>query len=268
MSEETNENTVSTDEARRRTPPFISMWRNSRMVMLAAFSAGIYIAVLLPFKGIQVIPGFAEVRVGSALPVVLGVLFGPAGAWGAGIGNLVADFFGTLSLGSFFGFWGNILFGYVGFKLWGFLPLASGDPPSLPSVRSVVKMIVLIVLAVMCKGAFIGYGVDVLQLVPYVALAGTIAFTNGLPALILAPILLKLLYGRVERIGLLWTDVMSEELEGRPLAPRLAAGLLIFGAVGYPLGFVIALSGGIGGIGLALGLLPFMLALLVAPFLD
>ncbi len=69
------------------------MWKNTKMVVLVALSAGLYAAILIPFKGFVLIPGITEFRPASALPVVLGLLFGPAGAWGSAIGNLIGDFF-------------------------------------------------------------------------------------------------------------------------------------------------------------------------------
>lgn len=264
---------ASTGTRTRRVPQMISMWSNPRMVMLAALSAAIYVAVLLPFKGIQIIPGFAEARPGAVMPVVLALLFGPAGAWGGGIGNLIADFFGTLSLGSFFGFWGNVLLGYVPYKLWGRLGLLSSDNDlSLPSGKAVGQLLVVCALGVLAKGLFIGYGVDLLGLVPYAAFAGTIPFSNGIAVLILTPILIKLLYPRVSKMGLVWHDVMDNELRGKPLAPKLQTVLLVVGALGYFFGFVLVFASGNPDSAslptLAIGLAPFTLALLVAPFMD
>src|SRR5688500_3407795 len=71
-----------------------SMWRHTQMVVLVALSAAIYAAVLIPFKGFPIIPGYIELRPANAFPIVFGLLFGPAEAWGAAIGNLIGDFFG------------------------------------------------------------------------------------------------------------------------------------------------------------------------------
>jgi energy-coupling factor transport system substrate-specific component len=60
-----------------------SMWRHTQMVVLVALSAAIYAAVLIPFKGFPIIPGYIELRPANAFPIVFGLLFGPAGAWGA-----------------------------------------------------------------------------------------------------------------------------------------------------------------------------------------
>ena len=62
-----------------------SMWKNTRMIILTAVCAAIYGAALIAFKtAVPLIPGITEVRVGNILPVPFGLLFGPAGAWGAG----------------------------------------------------------------------------------------------------------------------------------------------------------------------------------------
>ena len=105
------------------------MWNYSTMVVLTVLTAGIFAAILIPFKGIPLIPGLTELRPANVIPVVFGLLFGPAGAWGAAFGNLIGDFFGTLAVGSFLGYRGNFLAAYLTYKLWGDRPLA--DLPAI-----------------------------------------------------------------------------------------------------------------------------------------
>ena len=108
-----------------------SMWGKTKMVVLVALCAGLYAALLIPFKGFVLIPGVTEFRPASALPVVMGLLFGPAGAWGSAIGNLIGDFFGSLGVGSLFGFFGNFIFAYVPYKIWtnlGLVPKGDLEP--------------------------------------------------------------------------------------------------------------------------------------------
>ncbi len=57
-----------------------TMWRHTQMVVLVALSAAIYAAVLIPFKGFTIVPGYIEIRPANAFPVVFGLLFGPASA--------------------------------------------------------------------------------------------------------------------------------------------------------------------------------------------
>ena len=84
------------------------MWANTRMVVLAAMSASLYAAILIPFKVIPLIPGITELRPANAVPVVCSFLFGPAAAWGAAIGNMIGDTFGGLGPGDVFGFLGDL----------------------------------------------------------------------------------------------------------------------------------------------------------------
>src|SRR5499426_4214323 len=96
----------------------VDMWRNTRMVVLTAMSASLYAAILIPFKVMPIIPGVTELRPANAVPVVCSFLFGPAGAWGAAIGNLIGDFFGGIGPGDFFGFAGNFLYGFLPYAVW------------------------------------------------------------------------------------------------------------------------------------------------------
>ena len=94
------------------------MWRNTRMVVLCAISAALYAAVLVPFKVVPLIPGVTELRPANAIPVVCSFLFGPAAAWGSAIGNMIGDFFGGASPGDIFGFFANLVYALIPFKVW------------------------------------------------------------------------------------------------------------------------------------------------------
>src|ERR1700675_2110784 len=104
----------------------IDMWSNTRMVVLTAMTASLYAAILIPFKVLPLIPGVTELRPANAVPVVCSFLFGPAGAWGAAIGNLIGDFFSGIGPGDFFGFAGNFLYGFVPYMGW--RALRDGEP--------------------------------------------------------------------------------------------------------------------------------------------
>lgn len=105
----------------------ITMWKNTRMIVLTAVTAAIYAAVLIAFKVvIPIVPGFTEVRPANVIPIICSLMFGPAAAWGAAIGNTIADFFGTLGFGTIFGFVGNFLFGYIPYRMW--KAFSKGEP--------------------------------------------------------------------------------------------------------------------------------------------
>ena len=103
------------------------MWRNTRMVVLCAISAALYAAVLVPFKVVPLIPGVTELRPANAIPVVCSFLFGPAAAWGSAIGNMIGDFFGGVSPGDIAGFFANLAYGWIPYKVWELI--ARGESP-------------------------------------------------------------------------------------------------------------------------------------------
>lgn len=97
----------------------ISMWKNTRMIVLTALTAAVYAAILIPFKvAIPLVPGFTEIRPANVIPVIFSLMFGPAAAWGCAFGNLIGDAFGTFGPGSIFGFVGNFLMGFIPYKMW------------------------------------------------------------------------------------------------------------------------------------------------------
>ena len=73
----------------------ITMWKNTRMIILVAVCAAIYAAALIAFKtAIPLIPGITEVRVANIFPMVFSLLFGPAAAWGASSASLATSCWG------------------------------------------------------------------------------------------------------------------------------------------------------------------------------
>jgi energy-coupling factor transport system substrate-specific component len=207
----------------------ISMWKNTRMSVLVAVSAAVYAAAVLPFKVATIIPGFTEIRPGVAFIVLCSFLFGPAAAWGAAFGNLIGDFFGSLGLGSIFGFAGNFLFGLLPYKIYRALTSA---PPALQSFRQWAAVLIAIVLSALVCGFTIGWGVDLLGLVPFHLLGSVIALNNTVLSCILVPILLKVIYSRAQNWGFLYPDIMPEDAlkPGKLSIPGIL--LIVIGAAG------------------------------------
>jgi energy-coupling factor transport system substrate-specific component len=229
------------------------MWRYSTMVVLTVLTAASFAAILIPFKGLPLIPGYTELRPANVIPLVFGLLFGPAGAWGAAFGNLIGDFFGTLGIGSFFGFWGNFLAAYLPYKLWRGRPLTLTKAHVLPFVLAVM-------LGAGGCALIIGFGVEAFKLLPFSIIAVAVFLNNAVIVFLLAPLLLKLLEPRVSRWDLYWRDLMDPEDCTPGPAPRLGLTLVWLGAGG----------GLLAGLGSPWGsaILPGMpyLALLLAPF--
>lgn len=197
----------------------LKMWGNTRMVVLAAATAALYAALLIPFKPLVLIPGLTEMRPGAAIPLVAGLLFGPAGAVGAALGNLLGDFFGTLGWGSLFGLGGNFLLGYIPYRL-----VRATDREYLASWRGLILVEAAVLLAAAACGLFIGWGADLLGIAPFAALGNIIVANDIIYPAILGPLLLKALDRRVRRLGLFYPDV----LDVAPRRPRtFVVGLVL-----------------------------------------
>jgi energy-coupling factor transport system substrate-specific component len=260
-----------------------SMWKNTRMIILVALSAAIYGAFLIVFKGgIPIVPGITEVRPANVFPPVFSLLFGPAGAWGSAIGNLIGDLFGgTLGVGSIFGFFGNFFLGFVPYKMWGAVfGLVSKDDMSQTTnngKKLVAFEIVALTAAAAC-GIIIAWYLDLASLVPFAFLSITITINNFAAAVILGPILLALLYPRVKRWGLVWTDIMKEEDVSAGGAKQLGSILMMVGSFGgLIVGLLVAsglagqtlygFTGDQGQTAVWLSVLPFLVLIIVASFM-
>jgi len=184
----------------------IDMWSNTRMVVLTAMSASLYAAILIPFKVLPIIPGVTEFRPANAVPVVCSFLFGPAGAWGAAIGNIIGDFFGGIGPGDLFGFAANFLYGLIPYKAWE--ALTDADPvPRGPA--SWVGFAGVVLLASAVCALTVGWGINMLGFVPFSVLGNIILINNFVVAVVLAPFLLAVIYPRVKRGHLLYSDIMQ-----------------------------------------------------------
>jgi energy-coupling factor transport system substrate-specific component len=260
----------------------ITMWKHTRMIILVALSAAIYAAVLIPFKGFTIIPGITEVRPANVFPIIFGLMFGPAGAWGSGIGNAIGDLFGgTLGWGSIFGFIGNFYLGFIAYKMWGALGLVpkSDMSQNTNSWRKLLAYIIITIVAAAACAIIIAWFLDLIGLVPFAALAIIITVNNGLVELVLGPILLLLIYPRVKQWGLIWTDIMPADEVSQGFAKGLGAALMIIGSLG---GLIVGLgistglygqqlfqfgAGATKGVGVWLGVLPFLVLIGISSFM-
>lgn len=208
----------------------IAMWRNTKMVVLVALSAALYAAILIPFKPIPIIPGITEIRPAAAIPIVTGLLFGPAAAWGCAMGNLIGDFFGTVGPGSLFGLVGNFLLAYVPYRLW---HLIFRGRPAVGSLRQLPGFALVTIAGSAACAVVIAYGIDLLGFAPYEIVATIITVNNCLVGIILGMPLLALLYPRARRWGLTYPQVMSaDDLSHGILSPVAGLVVVAAGAVG------------------------------------
>lgn len=131
-------------------------------VLRAGLCALIFIGMAIPFKVMVLIPGLTEVRPVNAIPIVAGLLFGPAGAWGCAVGNLVADLFGTFSIASLFGFVGNFTAAYLPYKIWHMK--RDGEIPNVKTNRNIGRFILIAVISSLCVAVILLCWLDILNI--------------------------------------------------------------------------------------------------------
>lgn len=146
-----------------------------------------------------------------------------------------------------FGFIGNFFFAYVPYKLWQNLGLISPDD-SEPNPKTGKKILAFCISAIAGLAAcslLIAWGLDLLKMVPFAALATIISLNNSIPSVVLGLPLLLVLYPRIKKWDLLWTDIMKkEDVPQRGTIASLGAYLMVAGII----------IGLVGGLAVALGI--------------
>lgn len=209
----------------------ISMWRNTRMIVIAAMCGAIYAATLLAFKtAIPLIPGITEVRVANVFPMPFAFLFGPSAAWGLAIGNLIGDIFGgTLGPGSIAGFFGNFLLGYIPYSIW--MSLYPFSPKEYTwNKRSRTHWINFMLVNFISSAAcaiVIATFLDFLGFVPYTVLSKIIVINDFIGGIAGAFVLIAIYEAVRGQLGLFWVDVMGLEMRGRSNFKTIVSYILL-----------------------------------------
>jgi len=178
----------------------ILVWKETQSIVVVGVVAAMYAAVRIPFVPFQIIPGFTEIRPGAIVPPLAGIFFGPAACWGAAIGNLIGDIFtGLFSVGSIGGFIGNFLLAYVPYRFWWRNLKKHLKTEELEPKKTVPLLIVVGVVASLVCASTIAWFVDMVGLVPLIALGVSIFFNNASVCIILLPLLYFLLAPRMKR---------------------------------------------------------------------
>ena len=212
----------------------ITQWKYTKMVVLTALTAAVYAAVMFPFKVATIVPGFTEIRPGVVVPIVFGLFFGPAGAWGSAMGNVIGDLFGGMfSIASTFGFVGNFLLGFMGYKMrqklgW----LSVGEGMGIKSFKDFLQFFLIVILSSAACATTIAWGLDVLKILPFAVMATIIFLNNAIMPAVIGPFLFLLLNKRLDRWDLIWTDIMDERDRSKSRLPILGSSLMWIGALG------------------------------------
>ena len=180
--------------------PFMPKPRNIFIlvaVMFAILSASINV---MNFAG-----GYSQLRPVNAIPAPVGMIFGPVGALGCAIGNLLGDTVrigtlrGTVLLGDtvrigtlrgtvVLGFIANFLVSYIPYKIWRAI---DGDVVDVHSWKKIGLFVWSVVLSCLSCALFLGFGLEVIFGQQYPGLISIIFFNNltftmalGFPVLI------------------------------------------------------------------------------------
>ncbi len=223
-----------------------TMWKYTKMVVLVAVTAASYAALIFMFKFLVIVPGLTEIRPGSVIPVVFGLLFGPAGAWGAAFGNVIGDFSGTLGPGSIGGFVGNFFYGFLGCKVWGRMGLASSEEDlEIDSRRKALNFALVSILSSLACADIIAWWLETIRIFPFVAFAPIVLINNLVFCLVIGTPLMRLLYGRLNKWDLVWFAIMDERDRSAARSPKVGTALIWIAVVGaFIVGVTLSLSVG------------------------
>jgi energy-coupling factor transport system substrate-specific component len=213
----------------------ISMWKSTRMIVLVAVVAAVYATAqitLNPFS-LVLIPAVLEFKMANVLTMLLGVLFGPAGAWGVAIGNAVGDLFtGNLALGSVFGFFSSFSVAYVGYTLWRrFRPESREADRPLPDLSAVVIYLAIGLVAATVAAVVLAWGLNLLGIAPFRLVSNTLVANFAVGSWIGA-VLYSLVANRLTAMGLTWTEILEPVDSGWPAHAMLGALLVTVGGFG------------------------------------
>jgi energy-coupling factor transport system substrate-specific component len=109
------------------------------------------------FKVMTLVHGLTEVRPVNAIPLIAGLMFGPIGALGCAVGNVMADFFGTLDMTSVLGFIGNFIAAYLPYRMW---HIYSKETPNLHTWRNIFLYITLSLVSSMTVAYILAFGLE------------------------------------------------------------------------------------------------------------
>ena len=193
----------------------IKMFKYPSMIKSAAFCAASFAFLSVVFKSSFVlVPEATEVRICNILTCCYGIWFGPAGALGCAVGNLIGDLGGSLTLMSPGGFFGNFLSAFVPYKIWetlgSFLEDKSLELPSLSSKKAMLRYLLSSLCSVISCSAVLAFTFELYRAMPAVN-TFAIIFINNLAAALLGIALFAAASRLPNSRRFYWRNQMKEE---------------------------------------------------------
>lgn len=182
------------------------------MLMLFLFSTLIYLIILLPLETGYISFDIKDFQPLAALPVVLGLFFGPAGVLGAGLGSFLVDLYSGLSLMTIFTTIGNMLMGLLPYRLWDKLFVLNDSMLIIPKVNKrnfFINLFLVVVASAMVKAFILGLGAVILNDEVFYSKVISIFINNALGGLLLSIISILIFLRRLRIWEMIWSDLMN-----------------------------------------------------------
>lgn len=190
---------------------FLSMWKYRSMFMLLIFSALLYLILLLPFESGFISFDMKDFQPLAALPIVLGLFFGPAGVLGVGVGTFFVDLYGGLSLMTIFMIFGNMLMALLSYRLWDKLFVQSDSELMIPKSDKrnfIINLFLVVAVSAMAKALIIGLGNVILTDGIFYSKGISIFINDALGGLLLSMIGILIFLKRLRTWEMIWSDMM------------------------------------------------------------
>lgn len=195
----------------------LSMFKYASMIKGVAFCATTFAFLSVVFKNsIVLVPEVTEIRLCNILACCYGIWFGPAGAWGCAIGNLVGDMAGSLTWLSIFGFTGNFLSAWIPYKIWGVTGNILGekhmDRPSMQSKLWWLRYLICALVSVIACATVLAVPFDLSG-----SLSATntflLIFLNNMGAAVVGLILYIIMSQIPKNVLPYWREMMADDAE-------------------------------------------------------
>jgi energy-coupling factor transport system substrate-specific component len=190
---------------------FLSMWKYRSMFMLFIFSTLLYLIVLLPFESGFISFDLKSFQPLAALPVVLGLFFGPAGVLGAGAGTFFIDLYGGLSWMTIFMMVGNMLMALISYRLWDKLFVQTDSLLIIPRSQKrvfIINLFLVVVVSAMAKAFVVGLGNVIVSDEVFYSKGISVFINDALGGLLLSIIAILVFLNRLRIWEMIWSDLM------------------------------------------------------------
>ena len=131
--------------------------KNIKIIVITTF---VFIVVTMPFRVLFSVMGVTEMRPASALPPVLGLMFGFPAALGCAIGNFIADIISGYGLViCLAAFPAQLMYGLIPFAVWNFIKKRDMDESPffrLKNVKNIIRYILIMAVDSVLMAVMLG----------------------------------------------------------------------------------------------------------------